>query len=93
MKFYYAHIDTATNLCVGILGSLRKMNKVYLVEIPGENAAYIGLYFYDGMWWERVWNQYETIKHTTEDGTTWEETVPVESAGYVDHPYTPGGNA
>ena len=88
MKYFYAHIDTATNCCVGILGSRRKMNQVYLVELDGEKTEFIGLYFYDGIWWERIWNEYETITHT-EGENTWTEEVPVESSGYVDYPWTP----
>lgn len=85
-KYYYAHIDPATNECVGILTTRREMNRDYLILLNDNSREYIGLYFYDGAWWERVWNEYETVTYTRR-GVEYTEEVPVEESGYVDHLY------
>lgn len=50
---------------------------------------YLGKYYYDGLWWERTWSEYETITETAEDGSIVERSVPIVNAGYVDIPWEP----
>lgn len=86
---HYAAIDTEAK-CYAVYSVSRTVSRENFISLPSHDDSYLGKYHYDSQWWERVWNEYETVE--VKDGSgeviqTYEK--PVESAGYVDTPWTP----
>lgn len=81
MSYEYAMVDKNTCECVQILGSAIEITEdPYYYVIPIKyNNEYLGKYYYNETWYERVWNEFD------------ENGIPVESAGYTDVPWTPEG--
>lgn len=86
-SYAYVVIRKSDSICVQINQNnnpnwiLDNENVFNILVDPAVCEQYLDKYYYDNKWYNRVWNEYTT----DENG----ETVPVESAGYVDHEWEP----
>lgn len=73
----YAVVDLETGRCNAVVLYHDTVNMADHIAVPCYDPVWIGKYYYDWQWWERVWNEYG------EDG------LPVEAAGYIDTLFQP----
>ena len=90
--FAYAIINKVSSECCQVITSSLKNWKLdnerdFSVSVPVEKCnIFNGKFYYDGKWWERIYNRYETIIEKDEQGNVISETVvPLEEYGYVDN--------
>lgn len=88
----YVIIDKVTKQCcqtiISPISSWSIDNDTHFsMEVPVASInSYSDKYYYDGKWYERVYNRYETIVKKDEHGNVISETiVPLEEYGYVDN--------
>ena len=87
-NYAYAIIVKETNFCSQVNQNNKPnwiVDNEYCFNVPvnPETASqYAGKYYYDGQWWERVWN---TVETTDSDGNT----ILVTDGTYTDYPFTP----
>lgn len=81
-NYFFAQVRKSDSLCVGVFMSTFvpvDSEKMHYVEIESYDERYMNKYYYNETWYERVWNEFD------------EDSIPVESAGYTDIPWTPEG--
>lgn len=90
-SYTYAIIDKATSQCIQVVSTnvpnwSMDDSKKFSVEVHLEYAFdLVNKYFHSGKWWNRVYNQYETVVETDEDGNVlFERKVPIEESGYTE---------